>query len=321
MPRPIARCCQTLAPFVGKGAEHRREGAAARPVLARRGGGGGSVGRRARVRRWGRLRLAPTDYGRRRRIARGLTPGDDDRGGEEVGGDQRRRGEGQRGAGRLRISPGGASLAPRRRRHLRRRALAKRDRGSAGHLARRILGRRQRRRERARGGEAVVGVLGGGALDRRCQPGRLVPHPVRRGEGLIDVAPHLLHLVAGERGGAGECLVEHAAERVDVGASIDLAALNLLRRDAVDRSDPLTGAGQLGRGRASLSEPEVGQVALAGARRAFEQDVCRLDVAVDHAGGVGGVQAAATSLTILVATPIASGPSSRSTARRSLPST
>ena len=45
--------------------------------------------------------------------------------------------------------------------------------------------------------------------------------------------------VVGERRPAGQALVEQAAERVRVGAAVDVVALDLLRRDVVDRAGQL----------------------------------------------------------------------------------
>ena len=42
-----------------------------------------------------------------------------------------------------------------------------------------------------------------------------------------------------------EAVEEQAGERVDVGAGVDVAALDLLRRDVVDRPHELAGLGQL----------------------------------------------------------------------------
>ena len=91
---------------------------------------------------------------------------------------------------------------------------------------------------------------------------------------------------AGEDGLAGQALVEHAAERVDVGAGVHRPALELLRREIGGRADggprPL---------RRSVVEPprqpEVGEIDVL---RAVEQDVRRLDVAVHETARVRGVE-------------------------------
>ena len=96
------------------------------------------------------------------------------------------------------------------------------------------------------------------------------------------------------RGAAGDHLEERRAERVEIGPLVDLAfAARLLgghvRRGADDRA----GAGELrvaGGGDAEVDElrnERLGDLVHVG-RRADEEDVRRLDVAVDDAGGVGG---------------------------------
>ena len=69
-------------------------------------------------------------------------------------------------------------------------------------------------------------------------------------------------LVARERRRAGEALEEHAAERVDVGAAVDGAALDLLRRHVVDGADEALRARQALDGRRVLREAEVAEVRL-----------------------------------------------------------
>ena len=85
---------------------------------------------------------------------------------------------------------------------------------------------------------------------------------------------------------ACQAFVEHARQRVDVRAQIDLAALEPLGRHvghraqrAACRRQPLL-AGRAG-------QPEVDQV---GEVAVGDQDVGRFDVAVDQAPFVGGVQ-------------------------------
>ena len=85
---------------------------------------------------------------------------------------------------------------------------------------------------------------------------------------------------------AGQRVVEDAAERVDVGARVDLLAGELLGRHEVDGADPLARRGQPRVGADDLREPEVGEVGVLAA----EQDVGRLDVAVHEPDGVRGVQ-------------------------------
>jgi len=80
--------------------------------------------------------------------------------------------------------------------------------------------------------------------------------------------------------------VEDTTERVDVGPAVDAGALDLLRGDVGDRADEHALAGQALRGRGVLREPEVAQPRLV----AGDEDVRRLDVAMDQAGGVRDVE-------------------------------
>ena len=94
---------------------------------------------------------------------------------------------------------------------------------------------------------------------------------------------------AGERRLAGEHLVEHGAERVDVRAGGDLAlAHRLLGTHVVRRAERHAGLGHPGPARLARRQrdPEVGDERLA----LVEQDVLRLDVAVHHAVPVGVVE-------------------------------
>ena len=94
----------------------------------------------------------------------------------------------------------------------------------------------------------------------------------------------------GERRLADEHLVQHAAEAVDVAPGVDvLAAERLLRAHVVRRADGHAGLGQLlAAGLAHRPrDAEVGDQRVA----AEQQDVLRLDVAVDDAALVGVLRA------------------------------
>jgi hypothetical protein len=135
-------------------------------------------------------------------------------------------------------------------------------------------------------GVALVRRLGERAGDHPVEVavGTVLAHGRRR---LGEVRPELrLVVVAGERRAPGERVVEEAAEAVDVGARVDPLAADLLRRDEVERADPVPGPRRALRDLA-LREAEVGEVDVVfGA----EQDVGGLDVPVDEAGGVRGVE-------------------------------
>src|SRR4029453_7394116 len=89
---------------------------------------------------------------------------------------------------------------------------------------------------------------------------------------------------------AGEHLVEHAAERVDVGPPVDRRGLDLLGGDVVGGADPRAGPGQAAGRAEPLGEPGVGQVDVASFALAAEQDVGRLDVAVHQPAVVRRVE-------------------------------
>ena len=126
-------------------------------------------------------------------------------------------------------------------------------------------------------GGRQVGALGG---QRRRGRGQLGPH-------------HRQALLPPERRLAREHLVSGAGQRVLVGAAVDLAALDLLRRHVVERAQELPGRGDADLGERLLAEPEVGEVhviRLAAPGHPAEQHVAWLHVPVDQAVGVGLVQ-------------------------------
>jgi class 3 adenylate cyclase len=90
-----------------------------------------------------------------------------------------------------------------------------------------------------------------------------------------------------ERRSAREQLEEHAGERVDISPPVHLPALNLFRRDVVDRAGEHSFAAQAVHRRRVLREAEIGQE---GAIAVLHEDVPRFYVAVDEALGVGCVE-------------------------------
>ena len=111
---------------------------------------------------------------------------------------------------------------------------------------------------------------------------------MERGRLLLQMGPEDGEVrVAPERRLAGQALVEHAAQRVEVGAEVDRLASDLLGGGVVDRAQELAGARQP-RARAHLlGEPEVAQVRVL---TLGQQHVARLDVPVYEAAPVGGVE-------------------------------
>ncbi len=144
-------------------------------------------------------------------------------------------------------------------------------------------------------GVAVVALLGEGAGDDRVEGAelraeRLAARPAGARTSSRPSPP-------GREGRpAGEHLVEHAPERVDVGARVELVAADLLGRDVVERADEGAGAGQCGRRGAALDplgQSEVGQVGVVPAvtlRMLLDEHVAGLDVAMDEPARVGHVE-------------------------------
>ena len=85
-----------------------------------------------------------------------------------------------------------------------------------------------------------------------------------------------------------------ARQGVDVGAAVDILPADLLWRDVVQRAEEVADRGHPGGGRGALGEPEVGEVDVAVPVLPVvgEHDVARLDVSMDEARVVGGVECA-----------------------------
>ena len=231
--------------------------------------------------------------------------------------DQRERGDGQR-AGRR-----GAGASERRSPWPPARRLPSRPWPSAGPPWRRAACERLARtaprvanRSAGTGGQRLPDRLVH-AL-RHARPHR--PHARRRlGEPLRD---DRLRRGAGVRRLARQHLVEHRAEAVDVGPGVEpRVAGGLLRAHVGRRADREPGLGQPRLRRAAAQrpgDPEVGhqRIAVPG-----EQEVLRLDVAVDHAVSWAYSSACAASRAIRSASSTGSCRSRRSRSRRLSPST
>ncbi len=137
--------------------------------------------------------------------------------------------------------------------------------------------------ELAAGRVAVGGVLREGFgeyLLEAGQGGRVVFELGEQGGGVG---------AAAERRLAGEALVEEAAERVDVGAAVDLFAADLLGGDVVGGAERAAGAERGCRVAEVAAEPEVGKIDMPVL---VEQHVRRLHVAMHETTGVSGVERA-----------------------------
>jgi hypothetical protein len=93
-----------------------------------------------------------------------------------------------------------------------------------------------------------------------------------------------------ERALSGQALVKHATEGIDVGAVVDRAARDLLRRHVVDRPDEAAVAGQAADGGHVSGEAEVAHVGVFRAGRSGDEDVRRLDVPMNEPRGVRRVE-------------------------------
>ena len=96
--------------------------------------------------------------------------------------------------------------------------------------------------------------------------------------------------LAVERAPPREALEEDAAERVDVGSAVDVAALDLLRRDVVDRADEAAVRREAAGRREVPSEAEVADVRVLSFGLLADEDVRRLHVPVDEPRRVRGIE-------------------------------
>ena len=157
--------------------------------------------------------------------------------------------------------------------------------------------RRQRLRHLAGGLEPPARLLRhhlghhGGQLDRDLGADEVKRTRVHREVGLVKV-PEVL---AAERRPAGQEVIESTAEAVDVGPDVGrLGVADLLGGDEVGRAQHLALAGQAAVGLAfagHLGQAEVEHLDDALLALESEDQVGRLDVAVDHAPLVGVLQA------------------------------
>ena len=85
-----------------------------------------------------------------------------------------------------------------------------------------------------------------------------------------------------ERPRSDKALEEDAAERVQVGPSVDLVSVNLFRRDIVDRADEAAIAGEARDGGDVTSQTEVADERALLSVTLGNEDVAGLDVAVDE---------------------------------------
>ena len=102
-------------------------------------------------------------------------------------------------------------------------------------------------------------------------------------------------VLADEGRRAGQALEEHAGEGVQIGSPVDSGALDLLRREVVDRPEHLAAARHALLRVDPLRQSEVGKKGgrrIAGLGSPARDHVGRLDIAVDKPGSVCGVERA-----------------------------
>jgi hypothetical protein len=96
----------------------------------------------------------------------------------------------------------------------------------------------------------------------------------------------LLRRTSRERHATGQALEQQAAKRVDVGARVHRAVVQLLRGHVVQRAQQLARTGQSRHAGSLLGQTEVGQQRMLVVARSREQHVGGLDVAVHQPAGV-----------------------------------
>ncbi len=152
-------------------------------------------------------------------------------------------------------------------------------------------------RELAAGRVALLGILGERAGDDRVEGRRkLRPLGAERRRLPLEVREHDRDVrLALEGRLAGEAFVEHAAERVDVGAPVHVLAGDLLGGDVVDRPHEVAvvaGPALVGESLREAEVREVGVVRAVEAGAGVEQHVGGLHVAMDEATRMRGVESA-----------------------------
>ena len=119
-------------------------------------------------------------------------------------------------------------------------------------------------------------------------------HAARRPGGLLEVGHEQLGDAAGEGEDAGEHLVGHHSQCIDVGSRVHRPVVTLLRRHVLGGPHDHPGGGLAAGGRVpELGDPEVEELHEGRASATQDEDVVGLEVAVDHAPLVRAVQGVA----------------------------
>jgi hypothetical protein len=119
------------------------------------------------------------------------------------------------------------------------------------------------------------------ARERRAEAGEVGGVTLQPGEGRVGVG------LADEGHPAGQTLVEHQPEGVQVGPTVEPPAAHLFGRQVLGRAHHHVVAGQVVATVETLGDAEVGEQNTTVGRH---EDVAGLDVAVDEAGAMGGVE-------------------------------
>ena len=161
----------------------------------------------------------------------------------------------------------------------------------------RATAQRRQIRQQLRGGLVAFGArLGERAGDDRSEAGHALGVPGSTSRGVPQNRGHrVARTVAKEWVRARGKLVQHDAERKDVRTGIELGAEHLLGRHVGRCAEPRAGLGQQGRGLIAgarwpihlLGQAEVHDLHMALRR---QHDVGRLEIAMDDAPAVGGVE-------------------------------
>jgi hypothetical protein len=140
--------------------------------------------------------------------------------------------------------------------------------------------------------EAVHRVLGHRTVDHGFEArSETSVGRIKLRKAAVDVTKHLRRAIALWEGHlSSQGLEEDAPKRVDVSPCIHPLTLKLLWRDVIEGADELPGRRELGGGAGGASDTEVRNQRIGVAFLGRQQNVGRLYVTMDQAGGMDGIQ-------------------------------